>query len=168
MQPCHISKLGSITKMMIGAVMWQLVQEGKLDIDAPISQYIPDVAAKITNGKDIKVAMLLNHTSGVYDIARDLGYNLAVINDFTKSWTSEEILNYIGGKPATNAPGESVHYSNSNTLLEGMIIEQITKQPHGDVLKARILTPLGMENTIYYNYAAAFPTQYFGTRLFRF
>lgn len=158
MQPCHISKLGSITKMMIGAVMWQLVQEGKLDIDAPISQYIPDVAAKITNGKDIKVAMLLNHTSGVYDIARDLGYNLAVINDFTKSWTSEEILNYIGEKPATNAPGESVHYSNSNTLLEGMIIEQITKQPHGDVLKARILTPLGMENTVYYNYAAAFPT----------
>lgn len=157
MQPCHINKLGSITKMMIGAVMWQLVQEGSLEIDAPISKYIPDVAAKITNGKDIKVSMLLNHTSGVYDIARDLGFNLAVVNDFSKSWTAEEILAYIGEKPATNAPGESVNYSNSNTLLEGLIIEAITKQPHGEVLKTRILKPLGMDNTIYYNYGAAFP-----------
>lgn len=158
MQPCHINKLGSITKMMMGALLWQYVQAGTLDINAPISQYIPDVAAKITNGKDIKVAMLLNHTSGVYDIARDLGYNLAVINDFTKSWTSEEILKYIGEKPATNVPGESVHYSNSNTLLEGMIIEQITGKKHGDLLKEKIFTPLGMTNTYYYNYSEAFPT----------
>lgn len=158
MQPCHVNKLGSITKMMMGALVWHYVQEGKLDINAPISQYIPDVAAKITNGKDITLGMLLNHTSGVYDIARDLGYNLAVINDFTKSWTSEEILKYIGEKPATNVPGESVHYSNSNTLLEGMIIEQITGKKHGDLLKEKIFTPLGMTNTYYYNYSEAFPT----------
>lgn len=158
MQPCHINKLGSVTKMMVGALMWQMVQEGKLGIDAPISTYLPNVADKITNGKDIKVSMLLNHTSGIYDIARDLGYNLAVINDFTKSWTAEEILSFIENKPATNAPGEAVNYSNSNTLLEGMILEAITKTPHGDLLRDRIFKPLGMDNTVYYNYAKPFPT----------
>lgn len=157
MEPCHINKLGSITKMMMGAVIWQLVQEGKLDIHAPISQYIPEVADQITNGDDIKVSMLLDHTSGIYDISRDLGYNLGVVNDFTKHWTAEEILAFVASKPATNLPGEKVSYSNSNTLLESMIIEKITGQSHGEVLIERIFAPLGMDNTYYYDYAELFP-----------
>jgi D-alanyl-D-alanine carboxypeptidase len=159
MEPCHINKLGSITKMMMGALVWQLVQEGKLNIHAPISQYIPEVATQITNGKDIIVSMLLDHTSGIYDISRDLGYNLGVVNDFTKRWTAEEILAFVGNKPATNLPGEKVSYSNSNTLLEGMIIDKITGQPHGEVLRERIFAPLGMDHTYYYNYAEPFPNQ---------
>lgn len=158
MQPCHINKLGSITKMMMGAVIWKLVEDGKLDIHAPISTYIPDVTEKITHGADITVAMLLNHTSGIYDIARDLGYNLGVVNDFTKQWTSEEILAFFEGKPATNLPGEAVNYSNSNTMLEGLIIEKITGKPHGQMLEEMIFIPLGMENTYYYDYAESFPT----------
>jgi len=159
MEPCHINKLGSITKMMMGTLIWQLVEEGKLDIQAPISLYIPEVAAQITNGKDITVAMLLNHTSGIYDISRDLGYNLGVVNDFTKRWTDQEILAYVANKPATNLPGEEVIYSNSNTLLEGMIIDKLTGKSHGDALKERIFIPLGMSQTYYYNYAEAFPSQ---------
>ena len=158
MHPCHINKLGSVTKMMMGALTWQLVQEGKLDINAPISKYIPTVAEKVTNGKDITLAMLINHTSGIYDIARDLGYNLAVINNFTKSWTAAEILPFIANKTATNLPGAAVHYSNSNTMLESMIIEAATGRSHADLLRERILVPLGMTNTYYYNYSAPFPT----------
>ena len=158
MQPCHINKLGSVTKMMMGALIWQLVQEGKLDINAKISTYIPTVAAKITNGSDITLAMLLNHTSGVYDVARDLGYNLAVINDFTKSWTPEEILPFLANKTPTNAPGEAVSYSNSNTMLESMIVNAVTGRSHADLLRERIFVPLGMTDTYYYNYAQTFPT----------
>ncbi len=158
MQSCHINKLGSVTKMMMGALIWQLVQEGKLDLNAPISKYIPTVAEKITNGKDITLSMLINHTSGVYDIPRDLGYNLAVINDFSKSWTANEILAFIANKPATNLPGEAVYYSNSNTMLESMIIEAVTGRSHADLLRERILVPLGMTNTYYYNYSTAFPS----------
>lgn len=158
MQPCHINKLGSVTKMMMGALVWQIIQEGKLDINAPISQYIPAVAEKITNGKDITLSMLINHTSGIYDIARDLGYNLAVINDFSKSWTAEEILPFIAHKTPTNAPGEAVNYSNSNTLLISMVIEAATGRKHADLLRERILAPLGMNDTYYYDYTKDFPT----------
>jgi D-alanyl-D-alanine carboxypeptidase len=157
MQPCHINKLGSITKMMIGTLVWQLVQENKINIDAPISTYIPNIASKITNGDQITTAMLLNHTAGVYDIARDLGFNLAVVDDFTKPWTSEQVLKYIVNKPATHLPGAKVSYSNSHTLLVGLIIEAITGMPHGEFLKQRIFDPLNMNNTVYYDYSNSFP-----------
>jgi D-alanyl-D-alanine carboxypeptidase len=158
MQPCHVNKLGSITKMMMGAVVWQLVQEGKLDIQAPISKYIPDVASKITNGKDITVAMLVNHTSGIADLVGNLGYNLAVINDFTKSWTSDEIVNYVSNQPATNLPGAAVNYSNSNTLLVSMVLEAASTKKHSDLIKEKVFGKAGMSNTYYYNYASDFPT----------
>ena len=106
MQPCHILKPGSVTKMIIGNVMWQLQEEGQVNIEDPISNYIPELAANITYGDQITIKMLLNHTSGIYPIARDLNYNLAVVNDFTRDWSSEEIIQYFTNKPATNLPGE--------------------------------------------------------------
>lgn len=157
MQPCHINKLGSITKMMVGTLVWQLIQDGTLGIDEPMSKYLPEVANRITNGNEITLKMLINHTSGVYDVAGDIGYNLAVINDYTKSWTAEEILNFIENKTPTNAPGEAVNYSNSNTMLVSMIIEAATGRKHSDLLKERIFEPLGMNNTVYFNYATDFP-----------
>ncbi|MFT5834038.1 MAG: D-alanyl-D-alanine carboxypeptidase [Cognaticolwellia sp.] len=157
MQPCHINKLGSITKMMLGTLVWQLIQDGTLNIDDKMSKHLPDVANKIENGDDITLGMLINHTSGIYDIARDLGYNLAVINDMTRSWTEEDILNYIEGKTPTNLPGEEVNYSNSNTMLVGMIIEAATGHQHGALLKSRIFEPIGMDNTVYFDYSNNFP-----------
>lgn len=160
MQPCHINKLGSITKMMLGAVVWQLIQQGTLEIDDKMSQYLPEVANRITNGNEITLGMLVNHTSGVYDIAGDLGYNLAVINDMTKSWTEEEILDYIEDKPVTNEPGAEVNYSNSNTMLVGMILEVVTGVQHGKLLEETIFKPLGMDNTVYFDYSEAFPKEH--------
>lgn len=159
MQPCHMLKLGSITKLMLGTLVWQLIQDGDLMINDHISQHIPDVANRIENGNDITLAMLLNHTSGVYDIAGDLTFNLAVINDFTRSWTEDEILKLIEGKSATGLPGEEVSYSNTNTMLVGLIITAVTGRPHGDVLKERIFDHLQMTNTVYYDYGSDFPKE---------
>jgi len=66
----------------MGTLIWQLIQDGLLQIDDPINKYIPEVADKIENGNEITLAMLINHSSGVYDIAGDLGFNLVVVNDF--------------------------------------------------------------------------------------
>lgn len=160
MQPCHINKLGSITKMMVGALVWQLIQEGKLEISAPISTYIPEVASRLPNGAQITLAQLLGHTAGVFDIAGDLGFNLAVINDLSYSWTEEEILTFIEGKEAVHLPGEGISYSNTHTMLAGMIIESVTGRQHGELLQERILDPLGMTNTVYYDYSDEFPLQH--------
>ncbi len=158
MELCHINKLGSVTKMMIGSLVWLLIEEEVLAIDDLISKYIPDVADRITHGNEITLAMLINHTSGVADIATDLNYNLAVVNDFSKSWTADEILDFIAGKPATHFPGDSVRYSNSNTMLTSLVIEAATGEKHGDLLQSHIFDRLGMNNTYYYDYANDFPT----------
>ncbi|MEL6590480.1 MAG: serine hydrolase [Bacteroidota bacterium] len=160
MAPCHINKLGSVTKMMVGSLAWQLIQEGKLEISAPISTYIPEVASRIANGGQITLAQLISHTAGVYDMARDLGYNLAVINDLSRSWTEEEILKFIEGKEAAHAPGERVQYSNSHTMLVGLIIESVTNKPHAELLQERIFDRLGMEQTVYYDYEEGFPVDH--------
>lgn len=157
MQACHINKLGSVTKMMMGTLTWLLIQDGLLKIDEPIKTYIPDVANRLTNGNEITLGMLLNHTSGLADVASDLAFNLAVVNDFTKSWTEAEILDFLEGKAATHAPGTAVQYSNSNTMIEALVIEKVTGRQHGELLKERILEPLGMDNTVYYDYSGAFP-----------
>lgn len=157
MQPCHINKLGSITKMMMGTLIWQYISEGKLSLNEPIQTYIPEVSARITNGSEITLGMLLNHTSGIADIGGDLNFNLAVVNDFTYSWTAEEILEFIADKPATHAPGTALRYSNTNTMLEGMILDAVTGRPHRELLQERIFDRLGMNQTVYYNYSQAFP-----------
>ncbi|MFK7926444.1 MAG: serine hydrolase domain-containing protein [Bacteroidia bacterium] len=160
MQPCHINKLGSVTKMMVGALVWQLIQDGKLEISTPISTYIPEVASQLPNGAQITLAQLLNHTAGVFDIAGDLNFNLAVVNDLSRSWTEEEILKFIEGKEAVHAPGEEVSYSNTHTLLVGLIIESVTGRQHGELLQERIFDPLGMSNTVYYDYLDDFPLEH--------
>ena len=157
MQPCHILKPGSVTKMIIGNVMWQLQEEGKVNIEDLILNYVPEVAANITNGDQITIKMLLNHTSGIYPIARDLNYNLAVVNDFTRGWSSEAIIQYFTNKPATNLPGEKYYYSNTNTLISELIIESITNEPLEKTLDNKVFNPLGMNNTVYYDYSEEFP-----------
>tara|TARA_B110000027_G_scaffold15267_1_gene15352 strand:- start:426 stop:1619 length:1194 start_codon:yes stop_codon:yes gene_type:complete len=157
MQPCHILKPGSVTKMLIGNLLWQLQEEGKLNIKDLISNYIPNVAENITNGDQITIEMLVNHTSGIYTIARDLNYNLAVVNDFTRGWNSEDIVQYFSNKPATNLPGEKYNYSNTNTLISELIIESITGEPLEITLAEKIFNPLGMNNTVYYDYSEEFP-----------
>ena len=157
MQPCHILKPGSVTKMLIGNLLWQLQEEGKLNIKDLLSNYIPDVAENITNGDQITIEMLVNHTSGIYTIARDLNYNLAVVNDFTRGWNSEDIIQYFSNKPATNLPGEKYNYSNTNTLISELIIESITGEPLETTLAEKIFNPLEMNNTVYYDYSEEFP-----------
>ena len=157
MQPCHILKPGSVTKMIIGNVMWQLQEEGRLNIKDLISNYVPNIAENITNGGQITIEMLLNHTSGIYTIARDLNYNLAVVNDFTRGWNAEDIIQYFSNKPATNLPGEKYNYSNTNTLISELIIESITNEPLENTLAEKVFDPLGMNNTVYYDYSEKFP-----------
>lgn len=158
--PCHINKLGSVTKMMMGVLAWQLVEEGTLDISKKLSFYLPDHAAEITNGDQITVEMLLNHSSGLYDVAGNLNFNLAVINDFPKHWEAEEMFQLLKNQEATSAPGEEIHYSNSNTLLLGMVIEKITGQSQITLLQDKISTPLSLNNTYYYSFEETFPVNY--------
>lgn len=153
MSACHISKAASITKMFVAVATLQLVEEGVLQLDEKITQWLPSsVTDKIEDANAVTLRQLLNHTTGIYDIIKDNGFYLSVLNDPTKKRSLEELAEFVYGKPARFAPGDSAAYSNTNTLLVSMIIEEVTGKAHDQVIRERIINPLDLEDTYYISY----------------
>ena len=134
--------VGSITKTFVTAAIMQLVDEGKLSLDDPLSKWKPDYP----NGENITLRMLLGHTSGLYDYFNHPEYNLRVFNEPDHHWTPQEVLDNFVLEPKF-PPGEGYHYSNTNFLLLGLVVEAATGKPLGDVLKERFFEPLGLDHT---------------------
>jgi D-alanyl-D-alanine carboxypeptidase len=137
-------RIGSNTKTMTGTVVLQLVEEKKLRLDDPVSKYRDDVP----NGENITIEQMLNMSSGLADYT-DLP-ELAHSMDATpeKVWTPDEVLALSFAQPPAFAPGEGHLYSNANTVLLGLIIEQITGEPLEQVFQERIFRPHGLTHTL--------------------
>lgn len=154
MQPCHVAKVASITKFMLGTAIMRLQEKGVLSLNDPISKYISQATLnKINNGdKGLTIRNLMNHTSGIYDVIDDDGFYLQVLNDPAKHWNTEELLEYVYNKDAAFPfnPEDTAGYSNTNFLLLGMIVDAATGTNHTETLKTEIFQPLGMEDTYYF------------------
>jgi D-alanyl-D-alanine carboxypeptidase len=136
-------RIGSNTKTWTGTVILQLVQEGKLTLDDPVSKYRPDVP----NGQHITITELLNMRSGLYNYTESLELNQALDTDPTTVWTPDELLALAYKNPPYFPPGQGFHYSNTNTVLLGLIIETLTGHPVEQAFQRRIFMPLGLRNT---------------------
>jgi D-alanyl-D-alanine carboxypeptidase len=137
-------RIGSITKTFTGTVILQLVDEGKLRLDDPIAKYQPAVP----NGANITIRQLLQMTSGLYNYTEDLAWNQALDANPQRVWTQKELLDIALAHPPYFAPGTDFHYSNTNTVLLGLVIEQITGNHVTDEFARRIFNPLGMRDTV--------------------
>lgn len=159
MQICTVSKVASITKMFVATATLMLVDEGLLDLDAKITQWLPaSVTSKIENAEEASLRQLLTHSSGIYDVITDQGFYLELLNNPEKHWTQLDILEHVYGNPAVFPAGTDVEYSNTNTLLVSMIIEKVTGKPHHELIRERILNPLGLSDT-YYFWHEALPSE---------
>ncbi len=134
-------RIGSQTKTFTAAVVLQLFDEGKVDLDAPIERSLPGVVTGNFDGNAITVRQLLNHTSG---LPRDPG-NATPNPDGTYE-LSAVVAAAMDDAPQS-APGEAVNYSNIAYLVLGMLIEELTGQYVGDAITERIIEPLGLANT---------------------
>ncbi|WP_118972432.1 serine hydrolase domain-containing protein [Taibaiella koreensis] len=151
MQPCHISKVASITKIFMATLAFRLAEQGKLDIDAPVTSYLDEDQLKnIANAGQVTVRQLLNHTTGIYDVIKDNGFYLDVLNDPPRHRNQEDILQFVRGKKPAFPAGEGPGYSNTNTLLLSMIIDKIGGKPHQQLLHDEIIDRLQLKNTYYY------------------
>jgi D-alanyl-D-alanine carboxypeptidase len=151
MQPCHVSKVASITKLFIGALSMKLVEEGRLNLDDRMDQWLPArITNKVANGHQVTMRDLLRHTTGIPDLIEDNGFYLAVLNNPGKNWQPEELLRYIYNEPALFPAGEKVSYSNTNLLLAVMVIEAATGESHAKLLREKILVPLGLRDSYYH------------------
>ena len=148
-------RIYSITKTFTAIVVLQLVDEGVLSLDDTVTKWLsaPEVLA-IPNTDTITLRQLLNHSSGIYDYFDDespfindafLGENA----DWTRIWTPLELLAYAGADDHApyNEPGDASHYSSSNYVLLGLIVEEATGNRFVDELQERILTPLKLTET---------------------
>lgn len=151
MQPCHISKVASITKIFINVLAFQLQEEGKLDLDAPINDYLsPQDLKNIQNANQVTVRQLMMHNTGIYDVIKDNGFYLDLLNNPPKHRNYYDLLKYVRGKKASFSPGEGPGYSNTNTLLLAMILDKVAEKPHWQLLHEKIIQPLNLKNTFYY------------------
>lgn len=134
--------MASISKTFAAVATMQLVEKGKIDLNAPIDKYIPWVKITIPVGAPkITVKHLLTHTSG---ITTKLGVKV-VTQD--KSANIKELVLKQKGLTTNSLAGESWEYSNLNFVLIGAIIESVTGESYPDYLRKNILTPLEMNNT---------------------
>ena len=157
MQPCHVSKVASLTKMFMGALTFKLEEEGALKIGEPITKYLSANDIKgIENADKVTIRQLMNHTTGIYDVIEDKDFYLDVLNNPPKHRTQADLLKFVRGKAAAFLPGTRSGYSNTNTLLLSMVIEKATGKKHETLLHEKIIDPLQLKNT-YYFYHDALP-----------
>ncbi|TAH20085.1 MAG: class A beta-lactamase-related serine hydrolase [Cytophagales bacterium] len=148
LQPCHLQYLGSIPKLYMATVIMKLWEEGKIDLNAPISQYLPmKMSKQVPNSEKITVKMLLNHTSGINEYNDVSAYICQLLQEPKRIFQPEEYLQYIGKKPDFEA-GSRYSYRNINYVLLSLIADQLTGN-HADYMRKTIFKPLGMSNTFY-------------------
>jgi len=131
--------VGSITKTFVAALIGRLARIGTIGLDDPLARYVPD----FPNAANIAIRQLLNHTSGIRDLFEVL--DTAILANPAATWTVDQVLAHIG-KPYFE-PGTDYHYSNTDYVLLGLVIEKATGRTVGDLVRAAFLTPLALNHT---------------------
>ncbi|MCC7520651.1 MAG: beta-lactamase family protein [Flavobacteriaceae bacterium] len=148
MESCHKFRFGSTVKMFTATVVLKLQEEGKLDIDDQISDYLQgDYMNQIENANQASIRQLLQHSSGIYNYIQNPKFQTASLNNLIEEWTAAELLKYAYHKSAYFEPGENVTYSNTNYILLGLLIEKIEDKPIYQVFNEKIINPLGLTST---------------------
>jgi len=148
--------MASISKTFTAVVVLKLIDNHKLSLNTTLKECLGDTVAKIPNAERITVSQLLDHSSGIYPTNNDMDYLTTVIGpkaDPARSWTPEELI-ALAAKPQnrpTAEPGQGHHYSDTNYILLGMIVERVTGRPFKEYLLKTLLAPLGMSSTYFYS-----------------
>ncbi|MFJ9690533.1 serine hydrolase domain-containing protein [Kitasatospora sp. NPDC101183] len=150
-------RVGSITKVFTSTTVLQLVGEHRIGLDDPLESYLPGL---VPNGAHITVRQLLNHSSGIWDPTNEpdggLFPTFTNVADarkwiegggFKESVPREKVVAAATAHAPYFAPGTSFHYSNTNYVLLGMVIEKVTGNTYAHEIEARILRPLGLTRT---------------------
>ncbi|MFI5808222.1 serine hydrolase domain-containing protein [Streptomyces sp. NPDC051561] len=140
-------RIGSVSKTFSSVVLLQLVDEGRLELDAPVNRYLPGLLPD----DRITVRHLLTHRSGLADytdamFAKTVPGFEAVRN---RVFSYRELVGLSLAEPRTTEPGAAYKYSNTNFVVVGMLIENATGTPVAKQYQRRIIKPLNLRHTSY-------------------
>lgn len=140
MRPNTLCLIGSTTKVYTATLVMQLVDEGRVALDAPVRRYLPDLQlADEEAASSLTIRHLLSHKSGlgVGDYA----------DDHRDDWAVARYVSRLVDQPSVHAPGERWGYSNVAFVIAGRVVEAVTGLPWDDVLEQRLLRPAGLHQS---------------------
>ena len=166
MQKDSIFRIYSMTKPITGVAMMLLLEEGKWQLNDPVSKHIPEFAnlkvAKVNpqNGTVTQVAPdhamtmreLMSHSGGLtYGVFGNTAVDkmYTEVNVLDRDATLQAMIDKLGKIPLLHQPGERWHYSVS-VDVQGYLVEKLSGQPFPEFLKQRIFDPLGMKDTAFH------------------
>ena len=135
--------IGSVSKIYTTVAVMQLVEDGRVSLDAPVTRYLPDFKMADERYKDITVRMLLNHSSGI------LGTGLSGAMLFGEASTEahDTLLEKLSQQRLAADPGAFSVYCNDGFTLAELVVEAVTGMDFMDYVDENILSPLGLEDT---------------------
>lgn len=138
-----ISRIGSVTKTFTTTIALMLVDSAKINLKDDITQYLPEYQS--LNG--ITIEMLCNMTSGIPDYAVLPEFRQKLLSELNIYQAPTKLVDLALTIPALSTPGTEFHYSSTNTILLGMIIEKITGKKIEDLINSKIIKQIGLNNT---------------------
>ncbi|CDZ78860.1 D-alanyl-D-alanine carboxypeptidase precursor [Legionella massiliensis] len=137
-------RIGSITKSFTVTVILKLIEESILSFTTPVNVYLPTVE----NGT-ATIAQLANMRSGIFNYSEDAALAQELAANLLRKWLPQELVDAADSNLPYFPPDSNWHYSNTNTVILGMIIQQVTGNFVGNEIFNRILQPLALNQTSY-------------------
>lgn len=138
-----VSAIGSVSKMFCTTAALQLQERGLLDIDAPVTEYIPGFTMRDERYKDITVRMLMNHTSGLMGMM----YDDMMLYDDVDCGYHDRFLENLKNTRLKADPGTVENYCNDGFTLLEIVVERVSGESFTDYVQEHIAAPLGLEKT---------------------
>jgi D-alanyl-D-alanine carboxypeptidase len=139
-------RIGSNTKTFVVSVILQLADEGRLKLDDPLSRF--QLGVSVPNGRNITIRQLCQMRSGLFE-----AYDTPQMNrmNVTPEMVVDprDVIRWAVKQKPYFAPGKGYHYSNTNYLLLGLIIENVTKDSVADEIRKRLILPFALKHTSY-------------------
>ena len=131
------SRIGSVTKTFTVTALLELVDQGRVHLDDPIGSYLHGVP----DGDRITLRDLADMRSGLFPYSADPGFIKALYSHPTRGFTPGQLLGYAFRHPNLFAAGTQYLYSNTNTVLIGLVVEKITGTPLAEYLRRHVTGP---------------------------
>ncbi|MEV1007997.1 serine hydrolase domain-containing protein [Streptomyces sp. NPDC049881] len=145
-------RAGSVTKTFTATVVLQLVGEGRLGLSDPVGRWLPGLIP--SEGADrITVRDLLRHSSGLPDYTEGLIRGGGLLAERFRTWTADEMVRRAvrdadgGVRPLLFPPGTRHAYSNTDYVVLGMLVDEVTGHDYRTEIDRRVLRPLGLDDT---------------------
>ncbi|MDX6740749.1 serine hydrolase domain-containing protein [Actinocorallia sp. A-T 12471] len=145
MRPGLHMRIGSVTKTFTVTAVLQLVDDGKIGLDDPISKYVSGVP----DGDGITVRQLAEMRSGLFSYTEDPQWEKDMLANPMRAWTPRELLKYAFDHPPVFAPGAKFQYSNTNTILLGLAVEKVSGRELHEYLTTEVIEPSGLKDTTF-------------------